>query len=138
MFTFAKIKAWWTARREAKRAWWAAEIIAHLRTADTLRAQHFEHEIDALRKDILQHVHDVEGHIFDKLKEHRHQMDEADSAIDAINCRLAKTHDSIAEHFAKVNDTLTGIRSRYQWLEERYDNAVKTGTPRLLDYDNRQ
>lgn len=139
MFIFEKIKAWWIARKEAKRAWQNAPIEAQLRGLSLALSVHVEKEIDNLRKDVLQHIHDVEWRVFDKLKEHRAGIDDTGKGIFSAQQQIGALKVSLFEQIAQVSEQIKGVQSRYQWVEERYHEITKTGVaPREFNYENRQ
>ena len=131
MSIFEKIRAWWTARREAKRDWWLEPIDETIKgVALGLAASLGEHE-----KRVVKRLDEQEDLIL-KLR---------DSIFNTVN--LAKDDNRITSEelgnklnaqMEAIRVELNGIRSRYHWVEERYEDMTKGAVPREFNFDKRQ
>lgn len=138
MFIWQKIKARWIAYQERRRAWWCAPIRIAIDdihrnilqrvggSQDQIRKLEavVDEDFTEMRRSLNARIIEVEEQILDKLKEHRHHLGTLDN--------------NVGQDLKNLTEQVNGIRSRYQWVEDRYNDIAKGKVPREFDYEHRQ
>lgn len=141
MSILGKIKSWWVAKREAQRAWWLAPVKtdyesfnAEVRTLQLIVSSWFK-ETDATLKYRFSALDSRSNALEKQIAEVGNANSQQYASLDT---RLYNSHVAISARLEKIEAELNGIRSRYKWMEDRYDDAAKGNLPRTFDYDKRQ
>ncbi len=137
MSILEKISKWWTARQDAKREW-LLEPLRFLRQAQ----QEYFTLADNARLADQGKLENALAAIEVTLKYRFGSLDlkanNLDNRLDAIVAENQSRHAHYCDQLNAIKMELDGIRSRYKWLEERYEDATKGNAPRTFDLEHRQ
>lgn len=112
----------------------------------------------------LSELHAIDNHSFDKLSKESHQLfaeldsrvaahftavekvfmyrfgviDKKFEALDKFFTDIKKREEQIQQVSGEIQKELDGIRSRYLWVEERYQDMTRGVAPREFDFEKRQ
>jgi hypothetical protein len=129
-----KIKNWWAAKREARREWWLKPL------NDSLFEQMVCHRmaIDEVANHQLADRLDLDATLKYRLGAIDLKLEALKSRFETNDAMSGSRHAHYCSQLDEVKAELNGIRSRYKWVEDRYDDATKGNVPRIFDYDKRQ
>ena len=141
MSILGKIKVWRLRRKEAKREWLLRslreELIDRLFIIQSGILQNERERVAEFGR-VVGGVDDVQN----TLKYHFGALDlkgnNLASAIEVLKVENQNRHAHYCDQLNAIKTELNGIRSRYKWVEERYEDAAKGATPRTFNFENRQ